>query len=243
MKKNGVIEAVIFDMGGTLMDYDPVPAERMRKIRLKLIGSFLEKKGYRVSPRKIDECLLAPYYEVDCAKAERTLREVRLGESVGRGLKKLGVLEDYSLWIIRMMHLSLKENLIVYEDTAETLAKLSKKYALGLISNTTIPGVFFAEDLDELGFSKYFRHMLFTADLGYRKPHHSVFERMLALLNVPADRSMYVGDSFRNDVYGPALLGMKTAWVNPDDLPKPNKYDEVEPDLVVNSVGDLLRHL
>jgi len=243
MKKKKNIDAVIFDMGGTLMDYDPVPADRMRKIRLELIGDFMNKKGYKIDAKRIDECLMAPYYEVDCVRADRTLKEVNLGKSVKRGLKKLGVIEDYSLWIIRMLHLSLKKNLIVYEDTAETLSKLSEKYALGLISNTTIPGVFFAEDLDELGFSKHFKHMLFTADLGLRKPHRSVFDRMLSLLGVRAERSIYVGDSFRNDIFGPSQIGMKTAWINPCDLPAPDKYDEVEPDLVVKSVGGLLEYL
>jgi len=239
LKKND-IKAVIFDMGGTLLDYDPIPWEEMKKIRSGKIRDFLAAKGYSFTLDDIEKKMLDGYYEMNSIHAERTLVEVNLAECVKTGLRALGVSEDYSLWIIKLMHRSLKDNLIIFEDSLNTLKQLSARYTLGLISNTTIPGVYFAEDLDEIGMSNYFKHMLFTADLGMRKPHSSVFERMLELLGVAAEKSLYVGDSFKNDVYGPSLLGMKTAWINPGGKPVPAEYPGVRPDFVIKSIGGLL---
>jgi len=227
-------------MGGTLLDYDPVPWEDMKKVRSEKIKNFLLTKGYSFSLDDIEKKMLDGYYEMNSIHAERTLVEVNLGECVKTGLRALGVSEDYSLWIIKLIHRSLKDNLVIFDDSMNALKQLSSRYALGLISNTTIPGVYFADDLDEIGMSAYFKHMLFTADLGMRKPHSSVFERMLDLLGIPAENSLYVGDSFKNDIYGPSRLGMKTAWINPDGKPVPDEFPGVRPDFEIKSVGGLL---
>lgn len=233
------IDAVIFDMGGTLLDYDPVPADEMRVIRTDEITRFLNSKGYKLKPREIEECLIAPYYEYNLIESEKTLREINLCECIKKGLERLRVAEDYSLWIINLIHRLLKENLIVYSGSTEALEMLAPHYALGLISNTTIPGIFFYRDLEETGMAKYFKHSLFTADWGFRKPHSSVFYRMLELLGKEPERSLYVGDSFKNDIYGPFSIGMKTAWINPQNLPRPAEFKGITPDYEVKSVREL----
>jgi putative hydrolase of the HAD superfamily len=237
--KSTDIDAIIFDMGGTLLDYDPVPAGEMRVIRAERIAAFLNAKGYRLSAAAVDEHLIAPYHHQNMVECEKTLREVDLCACVRKGLERLKVAEDYTLWVIGLVHRILKENLVVYGDSMEALEKLSAKYPLGLVSNTTIPGVYFANDLEEIGMAKYFRHCLFTADWGFRKPHASTFYRMLELLGAEADRSLYVGDSFRNDIYGPSQIGMKTAWINPGRRPRPDGFGSLAPDYEIKSVGEL----
>lgn len=237
------LKAVIFDMGGTLMDYDPVPWQEMKAIRRKIICDFLNARGYSFTEADIEKRLLDRYYDINQNHCEETMEEIDLVDFFKTTLRSLGVVEDYSLWLTRLMHISLKKNLIVYKDTAETLARLSERYTLGLISNTTIPGVYFAADLEELGFDKHFRHMLFTADLGMRKPHASVFNRMLKLLGLKPHETLYVGDSFKNDVYGPSKLGMKTAWISNGYAPKPSEYADITPDLTIRSIGELIDRL
>lgn len=233
------IDTVIFDMGGTLLDYDPVPAGEMRVIRTNKITDFLNSKGYKFKPGDIEQCLIEPYYENNLIESEKTLREINLCECIKKGLERLRVAEDYSLWIIHLIHRLLKENLIVYDGSMEALKMLAPHYTLGLISNTTIPGIYFARDLEEIGMAKYFKHSIFTADWGFRKPHSSVFYRMLELLEKEAARSIYVGDSFKNDIYGPASIGMKTAWINPRNKPRPDEFADITPDYEVTSVREL----
>ncbi len=233
------IDAVIFDMGGTLLDYDPVPAGKMRAIQTDEITRLLKSKGYKLKPDQVDECLIAPYYDHNLIESEKTLCEINLCECIKKGLKRLQVAEDYSLWIIDLIHRLLKENLIIYSGSVEALELLAPHYALGLISNTTIPGIYFYRDLEEIGMAGYFRHTLFTADWGLRKPHSSVFYRMLELLEKQPQRSLYVGDSFKNDIYGPSTIGMKTAWINPQNLPPPAEFAGIIPDYEVKSVREL----
>ncbi len=237
------IDTVIFDMGGTLLDYDPVDAGVMRVIRRDKITAFLNSKGYHFTAGDIEKCLIDPYYECNNIESEQNLREVDLYACIKKGLERLLVAEDYSLWIIDLIHRLLKDNLIIYSGTVKTLETLSAHYTLGLISNTTIPGIFFARDLEEAGIAKYFKHMLFTADWGFRKPHSSVFYRMLELLDSSAQRSLYVGDSFKNDVYGPKTSGMKTAWINPGGLRAPEKFNGVKPDYEIKNAQELINIL
>ncbi len=233
------IDAIIFDMGGTLLDYDPVPAGEMRIMRTNEITGFLNSKGYKFKPGDIEECLIAPYYEYNLIESEKTLREIDLCGCIKKGLERLRVAEDFSLWIIHLIHRLLKDNLIVYGGSLEALEMLAPHYTLGLISNTTIPGIYFARDLEEIGMAKYFKHSIFTADWGFRKPHSSVFYRMLELLGKEAARSIYVGDSFKNDIYGPSSIGMKTAWINPQNNPRPAEFADIIPDFEVKSVREL----
>lgn len=235
------IRAVIFDMGKTLLDYDTIPFSKLSELYIDEITNFLNQKGYKVTQNHVNEYLIKPYYEKNLIESEKTLHEVNLIFCIKEGLEKLNVAEDYSLWIVMLMHKILKQHLIIYNETKFVLEKLNEKFILGLISNTTIPGIFFNNDLDEIKLLNYFKHVLFTADWGFRKPHSSVFYRMLQLLDITPNEAIYVGDSFKNDVYGPTCIGMKTIWLNPNKLPKPIEFSNINPTYEISSLNEILK--
>lgn len=72
------------------------------------------------------------------------------------------------------------------------------------------------------------------------KPTEPYFDAAIAMLGVPRERAIMVGDDIVNDVHGAQVLGIRGALVRtgkflPDDFAK----IPVEPDHVLETIGDL----
>ena len=66
------------------------------------------------------------------------------------------------------------------------------------------------------------RGVVAADDVGAPKPAPAMFAAGLALLGDPAPGSvLMVGDNHHADIVGAATLGLRTAWVAPDDVAEP----------------------
>jgi len=97
--------------------------------------------------------------------------------------------------------------------THELLGKLSQDYPLGLLSNFTHPPAAW-RILEQLDLPRFFRTVLISGDLGYRKPHPTVFRALLDGLGEPADRVLFVGDDPEADVQGARDAGLEPVLTN-----------------------------
>jgi putative hydrolase of the HAD superfamily len=64
----------------------------------------------------------------------------------------------------------------------------------------------------ELGLTPFFEVVLISGDLGYRKPHGSVFEELIDQLGVQRDEIAFVGDDPDADIAGAIRSGLKPIW-------------------------------
>lgn len=113
----------------------------------------------------------------------------------------------------------------LYEEVPEVLRELhGAGCRLGLISNShrclaSFQSHFELEGLISAGISSH--------EHGYMKPHPSIFEAALKLLEAEPQEAVMVGDSFAHDIQGARRLGMKGVLVSrsgrstppPDDVP------------------------
>ncbi len=76
-----------------------------------------------------------------------------------------------------------------------------------------------------------------SADVGWRKPHPAIFQRALAGLGVMPKESLFVGDSFEEDVRGPRSIGMDAAWLVPGEPPEEQR---LEATFCLSQLSDLL---
>ncbi len=138
----------------------------------------------------------------------------------------------------------------MFPETPPTLAALRDRgYRLGLASNCWTPSRYVRAELAREGFGRWLHGVTISCEVGYRKPARVFYET--ALRNAagdgtlpPAERVLFVGDSPVPDIEGPASLGMKTALVRNDHSPYPREhFERIRPDIRVDSVADLLRHL
>lgn len=95
--------------------------------------------------------------------------------------------------------------------TLEMLSTLRGQYRLGLLSNFThAPAAL--RLLDQLDLAPFFSTVVISGDVGYRKPHPLVFDRLLEGLGVERDRVVFVGDDPEPDIQGAAQAGLQPIW-------------------------------
>ena len=90
----------------------------------------------------------------------------------------------------------------------------------GLVSNAFDPGWLLRGDLARMDLAERLDAVVFSSEVGKRKPHPSIFEAALEALGVEPERALFVGDRRYEDVRGAKELGMTTVqalWFRADD--------------------------
>jgi putative hydrolase of the HAD superfamily len=113
-----------------------------------------------------------------------------------------------------------------------------KGYVIGLISDVAwgLPSEFPLRDMKYYRLDRFFDDMIFSSDVGLRKPHPRLFKMALFNLGADKDGSMYIGNSLQADVKGAKSVGLravlkKSGYYQPDD--------DIVPDEVVDGWEDL----
>ena len=100
----------------------------------------------------------------------------------------------------------------LYPESREVLEELRKQnIKLGLISNLALP---YKEPFFELGLNEYFNEVLFSCDIGLRKPDSKIYHKMIRNLNINPAQVLMAGDSVSADVDGPRSIGMNAVHLD-----------------------------
>jgi putative hydrolase of the HAD superfamily len=154
-------------------------------------------------------------------------RELLLGDAHGHRpyeelLTELGV-EDPRGFIDRE-HEVWRAQYRVLASAAALLESLRDRgLKTGLVANSwPDPARVLRADADALGLAAHLDALVFSAEVGVRKPEPEIFFRACRDLGVDPASALFVGDDLTNDVQGAADVGMKTAqalWFRADDTP------------------------
>lgn len=127
----------------------------------------------------------------------------------------------------------------IYDDVYPTLDRLVSKYPVGLISNFT-HSPFIHEALQRFNLNQYFKTIIVSDDLGWRKPHPNIFHHFLKNMKVSAKDVLFIGDDMDCDILGAQQVGMKTAWLH--RVSGQNQYRDLTaiPDVTIHSLADLI---
>ncbi|HME56577.1 MAG TPA: HAD family hydrolase [Candidatus Lokiarchaeia archaeon] len=208
-------KAVLFDLGGTLVEYyKSSEFQDILERAMNDIQQFLFEK-------------MATTYEQDALwkRVEEENREAgdfRVRPMEDR-LVNIFELQDFAkesafitkLCTIFMKHIFERGN--VYPDTTQTLEEIkSRGLKIGLVSNTPwgSPAILWREELGRLRILKHFDVTVFCRDVGWRKPASQVFTRALSMLRMDAKDCVFVGDDPRWDVSGPRAVGMDAVLID-----------------------------
>jgi putative hydrolase of the HAD superfamily len=128
------------------------------------------------------------------------------------------------------------DHCLLVPGTEEMLRQLKETYRLGLLSNFTHAPA--ARMLTELfGLIPYFDVILISGELGYRKPHPMVFEKLIEQLGFEGHEILFVGDDPEPDIIGALNSGIQPVWmtyVRDNSLPTIPGF-EVQEDPVFDS--------
>lgn len=227
----GVIEAVVFDWGGTLTRYvhvDPLTmwvtaARGLANERNDVLCDALtraEDSFWLGVQGEARSGTLATLMESVFAELGVTVPQSRLDEVHERYLRA---------WTHHVEHRT---------DAAHVLGTLRDRgVKVGLLSNTLWPASFHDELLARDGLLELIAVRHYTSDRTWMKPHPEVFTGVLDEIGVANPRSaVFVGDRAFDDVFGARRAGMRTVLVANDAVPA---FD-IEPDARIVSLTELL---
>lgn len=94
-------------------------------------------------------------------------------------------------------------------NVKEMLQTLSRKYPLGIVSDTGYsPGRVLRRHLERHGLLAYFSAFSFSDETGHGKPHPETFLTALRQLQVKPANAIHCGDLPRHDIVGANALGL-----------------------------------
>ena len=104
-------------------------------------------------------------------------------------------------------------NSLKLRPNAKKLIKIvAEHYRVGLVSNFTYAPAIYAS-LRRLGINQYFSAVLVSEGVGWRKPHRTMFDEGLRILQAKAEEAIFIGDSPIEDIEGAKTLGIRTIFV------------------------------
>jgi putative hydrolase of the HAD superfamily len=108
----------------------------------------------------------------------------------------------------------------------------------GLVSNAWDPRWLLERDLADMGLLERLDAIVFSSEVGVRKPRPEIFYRALDELGVDPGRAVFVGDRLEADIKGASELGMTTVqamWFRAEE-----NENRVEPDFRAFTMVDVL---
>ncbi|MCW8331106.1 5-amino-6-(5-phospho-D-ribitylamino)uracil phosphatase YigB [Photobacterium sp. SDRW27] len=103
--------------------------------------------------------------------------------------------------------LAVRNQVDVPQETHRVLAELGQKMPLLAITNGNV-------DADKIGLGQYFSRVLVAGRDGLAKPEPDLFAQAVALLGLPAQDILHIGDHLVTDVGGAKQHGLQACWYN-----------------------------
>jgi putative hydrolase of the HAD superfamily len=234
------IAALIFDLGGTLVDWpdwDTASEDRwgMAYDFLSASSSAGELPQREPFVRAMRAAELGHWERVEreywSGPPESLLQDgfTRLGYPASNGQIE-ALLDSYARAVAGWAQ--------VFPDSRATLQTLrGRGYPIGLLSNTWWAAAWHNADLAAHGLSDLLDVLVYTSDLSHSKPHPSVFATVAARLGVAPEACVMIGDRPIDDIQGALRAGLrgilKTSG-NPRPIP-----EGLQPTAIIQDLAEL----
>jgi len=235
-----LIQAILFDLGGTLMfargAWDSIHerADMALTESLQAQGMALDIRTF--APR-FRERLHAYYAQRDKELYETTYMSVLKEMLIDDGHEN--ITEASLRSALDAMFAVTQSNWILEEDSVPTLTQLkSSGYRMGIISNAG-DNRDVLQLVERFQLEHFFDFMLTSAACSYRKPHPRIFEIALAHWNISAGDALMVGDSLEADIMGAQKAGLLGIWITRRAQPKADELQRIQPDFSLRGLNEL----
>ena len=206
-----MIESILFDLDGTLLDRDTSVEQFIaaQYDRLATHLSHIPKIAYNTR-----------FIELDCHghvwkdKVYQTLvTEFEIG-----GMSWEALLDDYQT--------QFQFYCVPFSGLVEMLVTLKQQgYLLGIVTNGR--GQFQDRAIDGLGIRDYFDAILISEIEQVRKPQPEIFHRAIDRLGGSAQASVFVGDNPTADILGAKSAKLQTIWKRNSHWLEPKEADAI----------------
>ncbi len=234
------LQAVIFDLGGTLLDWPDWNEDTSRRWALSYDYLTSKLAGHSWPDR---DAYVRAMLEAEQAHWHRVAQEQWSGPPsslLSEGFRHLGLHTHETELLIALDGYARAVDgwAMVFPDTRETLQLLREcGYRIGLLSNTWWAAEWHNTDLAAHGLIDLLDEVAYTSDLPHSKPHPSVFLEVARRLNVEPGACVMVGDRMIDDISGALSVGMRAVWKR-NEYPWP-KPEHIVPTATITDLAEL----
>lgn len=236
------IQAIIFDLGDTLIYFDGDWSETFALADQELYRSLTSagvSLDREIFLERYHTQIMAYYQERDTEFIEHTTQYI-----LDKVLKEMGA-PEVPLEILRAslvdMYTVFQQHWHTEAESISVLEELKRRdYRLGLVSNAS-DDANVQSLVDQAGIRSYFDQIVTSAGMGIRKPNPKIFTPLLTSWDLPANRVVMVGDTLGADILGAQNVGMRSIWVTrrADTAGNRAHIDTILPDASVESLADI----
>ncbi len=237
------IQAVFFDMGGTIDTYGYTRELRLKRtpgIQKHLLAVGIDLGLSNKELYEVVSAGLARYHSWSLESQKELASAYVWGDFI---------LPDYSF--DRQALDAIAEDLMCYietryyerkmrpevPDTLEAIKQMGLK--IGLISNVNSRGQVPA-NLTEYGLGHYFDPVVLSSEYGGRKPDPAIFHYAARLANVPTSHCAIVGDRISRDILGARRAGFRLAVQIKHNFAHRESDEGATPDFVIEQMTELV---
>jgi len=234
------IEAILFDMGGTLRGSE----KKDETEKIEIVQKIIEILGADTSPEAFTELL------TERTKAYRGWAKKSLIDVNERELWTQWLLPDWPADQIAGLAMQLNAlwreatgDRIIFPETKEVVLELFRRgYRLGLVSNT-ISSVETPQVLKEQELTGCFETVILSCVVGMRKPDPAILLEATRRMNVSPEKCAYIGNLLHRDVQPSQKAGFAKVVVRRDPETfeaHQAKYPDLAADDYIDNLKDLL---
>ena len=228
-----VLEAVIFDLGGTLI-YHRKDRDELIRAGYQAMVNYLVCEGFDVELENVLR-VSSEIYDAYESFAEKSFIELDQHLLYSAILDQLGIIDHSGELIketINSFYKPLVDDFQIYPDVTEVLSDLrGKGLKIGLVTNNHSRDYHLLL-LEKFNLGNFFDAIVVSSRLGIRKPNIRIFLHCLTMLGVSNENAIFVGNDPVHDVQGAKRAGIRCIWV------KRREYEDVPttPDWIIESI-------
>ncbi|WP_112182440.1 MULTISPECIES: HAD family hydrolase [Paraliobacillus] len=226
------MDTIIFDLDDTLYD-QTLPFKKAVVKQFKQTFTDEEHTKLYIASRKYSDALFHKSITGEVTTVE--LQTYRITEAC----KEFGITISYQEAIeFQATYLAEQKKITLFKEVEELLEALFKeKKQLAVLTNGEKAHQ--TMKIKQLGLSKWIPedHLFISGEIGHAKPESEVFNYIEEKLQLDKAKTIYIGDSFENDVVGAKQAGWQSIWLNhrhrmPTTLAQPDKVIYHAKDLI-----------
>lgn len=204
-------KAIIFDLDGTLIDYDAAQKYAVAKVIEQISESILPDLEPKVLKQKVLELVSGdPIQDIEACRPGWMPADSAYMQDI---FTEAGVNLPSGLFLSNYFE-AMSHHGEPLPGVIDLLISLKKDHTIGLVSNGLGPVQ--RKRLVKAGLMEYLDLLVISCEVGYAKPDPAILQLAMRLADSTPETTLFVGDSIGSDMGAAEAAGVDFVFIQPD---------------------------